>query len=124
MRGSATNQYGQRHDADFLVRFRVASVVAVENGFGVEGERDCVVNQRPIDAASLWHVREDDGDRTEDDENDEVAQGDVLQADAAGVEKRRGQAAEVNECQVLHPGWRKHRQQYESNTTESVQYCT
>lgn len=120
MRGSATDEYRQRHYADFLIRFGVASVVAVQNGFGVESQRNCVIDQRPIDVAGLRHVWEDDRDGAEDDENDKIAQCDVLQADAARVEKRRWQAAEVDEGQVLHPSRWEHRQQYESNTTESV----
>lgn len=97
MRGSAPNEYRQRHYTDFLIWFGIASVIAVQNGFGVKSQRNCVIDQRPVDVAGLRHVWEDDRDWAEDDENDKISQCDVFQANTACVEKRRWQAAEVNE---------------------------
>ena len=61
------------------------------------------------------------GDGSEDDEDQDVAEGDVLEADAARVEERAGQAAEVDECQVFDARRRQQRQQHETGAAEAVQ---
>lgn len=124
MRGSSSNKNGEGDDSHFLIRFRVSRVVAVQNRLGVQGQRNCVVDDRPVDVAGLRHVREDHRDRSEDDEDDQIAESNVLESDASRVEERRGQSAEVDERQVFHPRWGQHSQQDEADTTESIQYCT
>lgn len=72
MRSCASDKNSERDDADSLVCLRVSRVVAVQNRFGVQSQRYRVVDQSKVDVAGLRHVREDHGDWSEDDENDQI----------------------------------------------------
>lgn len=104
VRGRVPDEDGQGDDAGLLVGVQVARVVAVQYGLGVEGERYGVEHGGPLEVAGLGHEGEQHGDGAEDDEDEDVAQRDVLEADAARVEEAGGEAAEVDQGQVLHFG--------------------
>lgn len=88
MRSSTADENGESDDANLLIRLGVSRVVAVKDGLGVQRQWNCVVNQRPVYVAGLRHVREDHGNWSEDDEDNQVAEGDVLESNATGIKER------------------------------------
>ena len=101
LRGGASDEDGQRDDAGASVRVDVARVVAVEDRFGVESERDSVEEGDPGEDGRLRDEREEDGQRPEGEQDDDVTERHVLQSEPARVEEARRQPAEEDEGQLL-----------------------
>lgn len=73
---------GQRDDSRLLVRVHVSGVVAVEDGLRVEGQGDAVDQGQHRQVADLHRVGKHDSQGAESNEDYDVSQGHVLQADA------------------------------------------
>lgn len=124
VRGRVPYQNCQGDDSGLLVRLQVARVVAVQDGLGVEGEGDGVEHGGPFEVAGLRHEGKQHGDGAEDDEDEDVTECDVLQADAARVEKAGGEAAKVDQGQVLHFGRGQRGEEDEADAARQVEDCT
>lgn len=120
VRCRASDENGQGHDAGTFVVLGVARVVAVQDRLSVERQRNGIVNGHPLQTARLGHVREQHGYRSENDENDDVTEGNVLETDAARVQERRRQSAKVDERQMLHFGRTENGEQNEARTAGHV----
>lgn len=91
-----TYEDGQGDYAGLLVGVHVSCVVAMENGFCVEGERDGVDQRQHRQVAHLHGVGEHDGQRAECDEDHDVSQRNVLEADAWGTTEGKKTGRSLN----------------------------
>lgn len=104
VRPPAAQQDGERDHPDAVVVLHVARVVGMEDGLRVERQRHRVEQGVEVGVAGLRHEREEHAERAEGHDDEDVAHRDVLEPDAARVQERAGQAAEVHQRQVLHLG--------------------
>lgn len=116
-----TYQDGQRDDAYLFVGFRIACVVTVQDGFRVQSQWYRVVDGHPFHVPRLGHVGKQHRNRTEDDQNQHVPQGDVLQSDATGVQETGRQPTKVDQRQMFQLGGREVNQEDESKASGAVQ---
>lgn len=82
---------GQSDDACLLVRVHVSGVVAVEDGFCVEGQRNGVHQRQHRQVAHLHCVCKHDRQGAKSDENDHISKGNILQANTCGGKKERNE---------------------------------
>ena len=80
VRVAFTEKDRERQDARRSVVVHVARVVAVQNGFGVQSQRECVEHRVEIVMARLSDVRVENSNRSKGEQNENVAEGDVLEA--------------------------------------------